>query len=220
MRLVRCEAIACERSVDVSTRERTTPPASRIAALQHPPLGPRRDAQGVGGLDVEAPGPRLLDERPADGRHPVADRKRLEPVSWPREDLARLDLDELQRIVEPAEDAAESPEQLVQPGRPVDGQRQLAAAEGERLEHERETPEVIRVVVGQEDLLQLGQADRGAQELALGALGAVDQEPLPAPPQQERRWGPLGRGHRGRSAQENEVEIHEIDCKVGARTSR
>ena len=134
----------------------------RLAALQHPSLRPRGHADGVGRLDVEPARARLLDERPADCRHPVTDRERFQPVLRPLEDLARFDLDELQRIVEPAEEAPQRAEQLVQPGRPVDGQRQLAAPERERLEHEREAAEVIRVVVRQEDLLQLGQADRRA----------------------------------------------------------
>ena len=43
--------------------------------------------------------------------------------------------------------------------------------------------------VGEEDLPQLDQADRGAQQLPLRALAAVEQQPLAATPQEQRAEG-------------------------------
>ena len=74
------------------------------------------------------------------------------------------------------------PKQLVEPLRSVDRQRHLAAAQRERLEHARKAEVVVGVVVREEDLLELDEADVAAQELALRALAAVEQQPLAAAP--------------------------------------
>ena len=47
----------------------------RLAALERAALRARRYAERVGGLHVEAARPRVLDERVADGRHAVSDRR-------------------------------------------------------------------------------------------------------------------------------------------------
>ncbi len=67
---------------------------------------------------------------------------------------------------------------------------------------------MVAVEVREEDLLQVGQTDDRALELALRPLGAIEEQPLAAAPQQERGGRPLGRRHRGRGAEEKEVEIH------------
>ena len=51
--------------------------------------------------------------------------------------------------------------------RAVDGQRHLAAAERERLQHPGQAEVVVGVEVRDEDLLEVDEADRGAQQLAL-----------------------------------------------------
>ena len=64
------------------------------------------------------------------------------------------------------------------------------------------------MVVGQEDLVELHEPDRRAQELALRPLAAVEEQPLaPAPDEQRGRRPPRGR-HRARGAEKDEVEIH------------
>jgi hypothetical protein len=40
---------------------------------------------------------------------------------------------------------------------------------------------VIRVVVGEEDLAQFDEPYRGAKQLSLGALPAIDEDPLSSP---------------------------------------
>ena len=59
-----------------------------------------------------------------------------------------------------------------------------------------------------ENLTELDQPDRRAQELALGSLGAIEEEPLPTPPHEQSGRGPLGCWHRTGGAQEDDVEIH------------
>ena len=67
---------------------------------------------------------------------------------------------------------------------------------------------MVRVKVRDEDLLELEQADRRAQQLALRPLGAVDEELVAPAPDEQRCRGPLRRGHRARGAEKDEVEIH------------
>src|SRR5207245_1048502 len=67
---------------------------------------------------------------------------------------------------------------------------------------------VVGVVVRQEHLAQVDEADRRAEELALRALGAVEEKPLPATLRDDRRRRALGRRHRAGSAEEDELEVH------------
>ena len=63
------------------------------------------------------------------------------------------------------------------PPRAVDRQRALAVAQAEGLQQPGQTEPVVDVQVGDEDVGQIAEADR-AQQLALRALAAVDQDPL------------------------------------------
>src|SRR5580765_240278 len=67
---------------------------------------------------------------------------------------------------------------------------------------------VIGVEVRDEDLRQLRQADRRAQHLALRPLAAVEEQALPAAPDEQRRGSPLSRRDRARRPEEDEVEVH------------
>ena len=69
--------------------------------------------------------------------------------------------------------------------------------------------------VRDEHLAQLDEADRRAQHLPLRALAAVEQEPLAAAAEQQRRGGALGRRNRARGAEEDEVEVHGSESSVG-----
>ena len=61
--------------------------------------------------------------------------------------------------------------------------------------------------MGDEDRVELGQADR-ALKLLLGALAAVEQDPLAARAQ-EHRGEPAAAGRHGaRRAREEEREVH------------
>ena len=99
-------------------------------------------------------------------------------------------------------------EEVAEPRRPVDRERHVAVAERERLQHPRQAEVVVGVEVREEDLAQIDEADRRAQELALRALAAVEEQPLAAAPHEERaRRTPRGR-RAGRGAEEDDVEVH------------
>ena len=138
----------------------------------------------------------------------MLDRERLEPVVVALERVARPELHELERVAEPAEDPPQAREELLEARRAVDRERGLASAQGERLQHPRQAEEVVGVVVREEDLAQLDEADVGAQQLALRPLGAVEQEPLAAAAHERGRGRTLRGRHRARGAEEDDVEIH------------
>jgi len=106
------------------------------------------------------------------------------------------------------EDPPEVAEEVRQPRRAVDRDRELAAAERERLQHPRQAEEVVGVEVGEEDLLELDQPDGGAQHLALRALTAVEEELVAAAPHQERARRALRCRHRAARPEEHDVEVH------------
>ena len=92
----------------------------------------------------------------------------------------------------------------------------LAAAKRERLQHPGQPEVVVGVVVREEDLAQLEQPDVRAHELALGPLGAVDQQPVAAAAQEERRRRAAPGRHRAGGAEEDDVEIHVVILPVEA----
>jgi hypothetical protein len=69
--------------------------------------------------------------------------------------------------------------------------------------------------VRDEDLAQLDQPHRGAQQLPLGSLRAVEQQPLAAPADEQRRRRALGGRHRARGAEEDEIQIHRAIVGFG-----
>ena len=100
-------------------------------------------------------------------------------------------------------------EELAQAVRPVDRERRLvAAAQRERLQHPRQAEEVVGVEVREEDLLEVGQADRRALQLPLRPLAAVEEEPLAAAADEHRRGSALRGRHRRGGTEEDDVEIH------------
>ena len=105
------------------------------------------------------------------------------------------ELDELALVREPPEDAPEGAEEVVKAGRAVDRHRKVTPAQRERLQHSRETEVVVRVVMRDEDLPQLDEAHRRLQQLSLRALGAVDEQALAAPANEERSRRPARRRH-------------------------
>ena len=123
--------------------------------------------------------------------------------------VAGTQLLELDGVRETSEDPPQRAEEVAQPRRAVDRDRHVAAAERERLQHPGQPEVVIGVVVGQEDLAQLDQPDVGPQELPLCALRAVEEEPLAAAAQEQRRRCTLRGRHRAGRAEEDQVEIHE-----------
>lgn len=172
---------------------------------------PRRavgDAEPVGRGRVEAAGPLVLDEGVADRRDAVVEREGAQLVAVAAQAVAGLQLDELHRVGEAPVDRAQRRHRPLQAGRAVDRQRQVAAAQGERLEQARQAENVVGVEVREEDVGELWQADLRAQELPLCALGTVDEQPLAPAPHEQRRRGTLRRRGRGGRSQQDEVEIH------------
>ena len=157
---------------------RLQPPARR--AVGH--------AEPVGSGDVEPPGTLGLHERVAERVGAVLDREPLDRVLPALEGLPRLELDDGQRIRQPPDERPQPVEELAQAPRPVDRERRLvAAAQCERLQHPRQAEEVVGMEVREEDLLQVGQADRRPLQLPLRPLAAVEEEPLAAAPHEQRR---------------------------------
>ena len=97
---------------------------------------------------------------------------------------------------------------MLEATRGVDLEWELPAAEREGLEHPRQPEDVVGVEVREEDLPQLHEPDRRAEQLPLGAFRAVEEEPLAAAPDEESRRRTLGGRHRAGRAEEDEVEIH------------
>ena len=62
--------------------------------------------------------------------------------------------------------------------------------------------------VGQEDLLQVDEPDVGAQQLALRALAAVEEQALAAAPHERGRRSAARGRHRAGGAEKDDVEIH------------
>jgi hypothetical protein len=179
-----------------------------IAALQASEERTFRDAEGLRGVEVEAAGPGVLHERVAVRRQPVLDRECLDPVVLPVEAVPGAELLQRELVAEPSEDAPENAEELFEARRPVDGQGHLAPSESEGLQHPGQAEVVICVVMRQKDLGELDEPDRGAQELALRALAAVEEDSLTSTAQQ-RAGEPAFRGRDGtRGSEEDEIEIH------------
>ncbi len=63
--------------------------------------------------------------------------------------------------------------------------------------------------VREEHLLEIDETDVGAQKLALGALCAVDEQPLATAPYQRRGRCALCRRSRPGRPEEHDVEVHE-----------
>ena len=85
--------------------------------------------------------------------------------------------------------------QLAQALGSVDRERPLAPTKVERLQKSGQAKPVIGMEVSQEYLCQLGQANR-ADELSLGALTAVDEDPVAATTHEHRRQ-PASRRRNG-----------------------
>ena len=137
----------------------------------------------------------------------MVDGERRDDVAAVAHLLVRLQLGQLERVAGAPDHRPHRLDQRAQPGRPVERERPLARAQVERLEHAEQPEPVVEVVVRDEDRIELGQPDR-AQQLLLGPLAAVEQQPVAAGAQQQRGQPAPRRGHRAGRAGEEEREIH------------
>ena len=178
-----------------------------LAALQASEVGPEGHAQARRQLGVEAARARLLDDRVAEGAAAVAHVERRHLVAVVGDLVAGLEIDDVERVAQAPVDDPHRAHERDGAGRAVDGQRRLAVAQLEGLEHPGQAQPVVGVVMGEEDGLHVGQPD-GAQQLALGPLAAVEEQPVAAAAQQRRGQAATGGRHRARGAGEEEREVH------------
>jgi hypothetical protein len=179
-----------------------------LTGLQTTEKGSLRNTQLACFLDVEATGARILDEAVPVRRDAMLHRKSENAVIGALDGLAGPELSQLDVVRQLPEDPAQDAEELDEPRRPVDGQWRVTPAEGECLQHPGQAEVVICVVVRQEDLVQLDEADRGAQELALRAFPAVDEDAVAAAAEQRPRQAAPGGRDRTRGSEKDDVEIH------------
>ena len=179
-----------------------------LAALQATKKRPLGHTQTSSFVEAEAPWAPLLDECVAVRRHAVLDLERLDSVVAPTDPVSGAELDQRELVAEPAEHAPEDPEKIVEPGWAVHRERHLAPAQSERLQHPRQSEVVVRVVVRQEDLGQLDEADGRAQELALRSFPAVDEYPLAPAAKQRAREAAPSRRHGAGGSEEDEIKVH------------
>ena len=98
-------------------------------------------------------------------------------VAVARNALGGLELGDGELIRQAAIDEAHRRHELVEAGWAVEGERTLAIAQREGLEHAGEPEPVVGVEVREEDRVDVEQPD-GAHKLALGALPAVEEDLL------------------------------------------
>ena len=102
----------------------------------------------------------------------MSDRKRGDAISISRDLLPRLELGELEFEVDAADGAHHDCHELPEPSGAVNMERFLPRAQVEGLEQAGQTEPMVGVIVGEEEIREVGQADRG-DELPLGPLAAV-----------------------------------------------
>ena len=67
---------------------------------------------------------------------------------------------------------------------------------------------MVRVEVRQEDVLEIDEPGRRAEQLPLRPLATVDEEAIAAAPHEGRRCAPRGCRRGARRAEKEEVEVH------------
>ena len=183
--------------------------SDRLSALQRSPLlhrHPQRSGSGrvkaacAGQVQPVAPAgdPVLRPEGQQFGPHRPAGGQRFQPD---RVGAQRHSPDGIGLGAGQGADGA--PDRLHPLGRAKDRQRPGAALTAQRLQQAGQAEDMVAVVVGQTDGVQLHQVDPGAAGSGLGALAAVEQQAVPAAFGHCRRQGAVGQGHGGRCAQQS-----------------
>ena len=179
------------------------------ARLERAALRSEGNAQRVCCGDVETPRPLVLDDRVTECVAPVADTERPHciPVACAKHGVLR-ELDDGYLVAQAAEDARQRAQQIVEAPWAVEGQRQLAAAESERLQHSGQAEEVVGVEVRQKDLAELDQADDRSAEAAAACPRRSRRAASPTPAHERGGRSAASGRHRAGSAEEDDVEIH------------
>ena len=90
----------------------------------------------------------------------------------------------------------------------MDGERDIPPPERERLQHPGKAEVVVGVEVREEDVGQVDEPDVGSQQLPLGSLTTVDEQPLTTASDERRGRTAGGSRRRAGRAEEHDVEIH------------
>jgi hypothetical protein len=192
---------------------------NRLTCLQASEERPLGDAEGPGGLDVEAPRTRILGEAVAVRGDAVLDREGEDPVIAAVASFARAQLAQLDLVRQLSEDPPQDREEVDEAGRPVDGEGHLAPAEREGLQHPRQAEIMVGVVVRQEDVGELDEAHRRAEELALRALAAVEEDPVAAAADERPGEATSRRRHGPGGPEKDDVEVHGAKCRAAQDSS-
>ena len=107
-------------------------PLDRLAVLEPLEVGARRDAEPLRRPRGRSARALVLDQRVAVGAHPVLDLERAHLVAVVAHRLARIELDQVDLVAEPAEDPPQRLEQLEQAGRADHPQRRARGRSGRR----------------------------------------------------------------------------------------
>ena len=182
-----------------------TPPTVS-PACSRPKSGPGATPSAAARLGVEAARALGLDDRVAERAPAVAHVERLDVVPVELDRVTGVHVGDLQVVGDPAPDAGHRRQQPLRPGRAEDVERLLATPQVERLQHPRQPEPVVGVVVREEDGVEIGETD-AAQQLALGPLAAVEQQPVTVEPREHGRQAAPGGGHRGARSGEEQLEL-------------
>ena len=184
-----------------------TDAADRLAALHATEFRSGGQPKGDRPPWVKCAGTVRLVQRIAEHRTPMSPRHRRDRVAIALEGLSRLEFHEDQLKADPSRDAECGDEQLPQSRRSVDRKRTVTRAQVECLQQPWQSEPVVGVEVRDEDLVEVHETDR-ADELALGALAAVEQDPVSAAPHEHRgQTAARGRNRAGRAGEEQR-EVH------------
>ena len=141
------------------------------------------------------------------------------------DDGARQRLHHVEAEGQSADHRMQRVEQGLKARRAYEKQFALTPAQPVGLEHSREPEEVVPMQVGKKDCVDVGEPEPGTQQLALGALAAVDQPARTTARHQCGGRPPRGARHRRGRTDECDLKIHgltlldsadELDRKIGS----
>jgi hypothetical protein len=141
------------------------------------------------------------------GRAFVTHGNRRDQIAVALHRLGWLELHDVAFVGKAPEDHAHLRDQRLQADGPIDRQRLAAFAQRKRLQHPGQPEPVIGVEVRDEHAVQIEQPDR-AQQLALRAFTAVEQQPVAAATDQHRRQPAARARHRAGGPGEEQRKIH------------
>ena len=92
--------------------------------------------------------------------------------------------------------------------------RSLAAKQRQGRDQTADAEQVVEMAVGEQDRLEPAQPEAALEQLALGALAAVHQEPAVPVQDDQRRQPPVDRRHPRSGAKKHDLEQVPITSKA------